>query len=181
MVDIWLLFFFLNEKVIYFLFFLNFHFLVHSLDFQRAALKTSDIILLFTTSEAKQHFSRSPHGCWLFISTLWNDERKSQVKRHSDERGRNSKIRGGKYWQREKMQCRPGEGGEECDKGRKTELRETKRENVQSRGGMYLSALCRSSSGHLLPYIKGFALISMPLHPSTGWGGGCLCVHPYKL
>lgn len=74
-----------------------------------------------------------------------------------------------------------GVGGEECDKGRKTELRETKRENVQSRGGMYLSALCRSSSGHLLPYIKGFALISMPLHPSTGWGGGCLCVHPYKL
>lgn len=43
---------------------------------------------------------------------------------------------------------------------------------------MYLSSLCRSSSGHLLHYIKGFALISMPLHTSHGV---CLCVHPYTL
>ena len=44
--------------------------------------------------------------------------------------------------------------------------------------GVYLSALCHSSSGHLLRYIKGFALISMPLHPSHG---ARLCVHPYGL
>lgn len=48
----------------------------------------------------------------------------------------------------------------------------------ESRRGVYLSALCHSSSGHLCHYIKGFALISMPLHPSHGV---CLCVHPYKL
>lgn len=49
---------------------------------------------------------------------------------------------------------------------------------IESTRGVYLSALCHSSSGHLLRYIKGFALISMPLHPSHG---ACLCVHPYGL
>lgn len=55
-----------------------------------------------------------------------------------------------------------------------------KREKMdkESTRGVYLSALCHSSSGHLLPYIKGFALISMPLHPSHG---AHLCVHPYGL
>lgn len=57
---------------------------------------------------------------------------------------------------------------------------EEKREKMdkESTRGVYLSALCHSSSGHLLRYIKGFALISMPLHPSHG---ACLCVHPYGL
>lgn len=35
---------------------------VSGLDFQGDALKTSDIILLFTTSEAKQRFSCSSHA-----------------------------------------------------------------------------------------------------------------------
>lgn len=46
------------------------------------------------------------------------------------------------------------------------------------RRGVYLSVLYHSSSGHLLHYIKGFALISMPLHPSHS---ACVsCVQPYK-
>lgn len=55
-------------------------------------------------------------------------------------------------WQKEKHSCRIRR--EKMYKG--------------SGGEMYLPALCRPSSGHLLPYIKGFALISMPLHSSDG-------------
>lgn len=45
----------------------------------------------------------------------------------------------------------------------------------KSRGGAYLPALCRPSSGHLLLYIKGFALISMPLR-SQKWRV-CVFIH----
>lgn len=64
-------------------------------------------------------------------------------------------------------------------KGNRTEEWDEKKEKIdkESRRAVYLSALCHSSSGHLLYYIKGFALISMPLHPSHGV---CLCVHPYS-
>lgn len=45
----------------------------------------------------------------------------------------------------------------------------------KSRGGAYLPALCRPSSGHLLLYIMGFALISMPLRPQM-WRV-CVFIH----
>lgn len=58
--------------------------------------------------------------------------------------------------------------------------RQEQREKMykESRRGVYLSSLCHSSSGHLLHYIKGFALISMPLRSPHGVR---LCVHPYTL
>lgn len=37
-------------------------FWLFSLNFQKATLKTSDIISVFTTSEAKQHFNRYTHA-----------------------------------------------------------------------------------------------------------------------
>lgn len=91
--------------------------------------------------------------------------------------GRERKI---KVQRKEKREIRRGMRGA-LEKGDWIEVGgEEKREKMdkESTRGVYLSALCHSSSGHLLRYIKGFALISMPLHPSHG---ACLCVHPYGL
>ena len=115
-----------------------------------------------------------------------NGERKSRVRWRGDERGRNSEIRGGKYWSREKIKVQrkekggirgetrgASEKGDWIGEGGGEKIEKMDKESMR---GVYLSALCHSSSGHLLRYIKGFALISMPLHPSHG---ARLCVHPY--
>ena len=70
---------FFFKKSCYFIIFLAFtsHMLASTLDFQRAALKTSDIILLFTTSEAKR---RLLTRCRLFISTRWKRRKRKSSK-----------------------------------------------------------------------------------------------------
>lgn len=135
------------------------------------------------TSEAKQCFSHSMHAvdysyhlCGTKKKKVkWNGVvmKEDEIVRLEEENiGRERKLSSeGRENSNMKGHMRSVEKKEKQNRRKKRKMYK------ESRRGVNLSYLCCSSSGHLLHYIKGFALISMPLHPSHGV---CLCVHSYK-
>jgi len=83
------------------------------------------------------------------------------VKWHSDERRRNSEIRGGKYWHGEKLKCRGNRNMRGNTRGvteRNTEKDKRERMYKESKGEMYLPALCRPSLWPSAPPHQGLCI-----------------------